>query len=195
MDENNDIASTEPEKPEGLDQQKLEGSEAQKTRNIKGRHEQDKIHVTKNKRRRERQKRNKHNFMNKHHAYENSKYRNKNENEQIKVGGGAAQDSGRRRPLPRLRQKERPQGNWVKREREREQNKLRGNNYHNKKLARAWTRTPPSGEPGEPRWRIAKLRTPSPKPEVRTKRDTITTAKNNKGNINYNRGIGSEVAL
>ena len=53
-EENSDITSTEPKKPESSDQQKPEGSEAQKTRNIKDRHGQDKIDVTKNKRRRER---------------------------------------------------------------------------------------------------------------------------------------------
>ena len=58
-----------------------------------------------------------------------------------------------------------------------------------------WTGTPPSGEPGEPRWHIAKLRTPSPKPEVRTKRDITITYKNNKRNRNYKRGIRSEVAI
>ena len=43
--------------------------------------------------------------------------------------------------------------------------------------------------------RIAKLRTPSPKPEVRTKRDITITDKSNKRNRNYKRGIRSEVAI
>ena len=57
-----------------------------------------------------------------------------------------------------------------------------------------WAGTPPSGEPGEPRWHIAKLRTPSPKPEVEKKRDITITDKSNKSNVNYERGIRSEVA-
>ena len=60
------------------------------------------------------------------------------------------------------------------------------------KLARVWTRTSPSGEPGEPRWHIAKQRTPSPKPEVEAKQNI--TDKNHKRNRNYKRGIRSEVA-
>ena len=58
-----------------------------------------------------------------------------------------------------------------------------------------WTGTPPSGEPGEPRWHIAKLRTPSPKPEVEKKRDITIIDKSNKRNRNYKRGIRSEVAI
>ena len=71
----------EPEQPEGFDQQKLEGSEAQKTRSVKDKHELDKIHVTRNKRRKERQKQNKHNFMNKRRTYKNSTYVQKQERE------------------------------------------------------------------------------------------------------------------
>ena len=122
-DENNNITNTKPEKPEGLDQCKPEGSEAQKTRNRKYRREQYKTECTKNRQRRERQKQNKHNF----YIHDDSKCRHKND--KTKVGEGATQGRDRRRPLPRLRQKERPQGNWVKREREREQNKPQRNHF------------------------------------------------------------------
>ena len=102
-DENNNIASTKPEKPEGLDQQKPEGSATQKTRNINNRYEHDKIDCTNNKQRRERQKQNKQNFMNIYNIHDDSKCRHKND--KIKVGEGATQDRDRRQPLPRLRQK------------------------------------------------------------------------------------------
>ena len=188
-DENNNITITKPEKLEGLDQQKLEGSEVQKIRNITNKHEHDKKECTKNEQRRKRQKQNKQNFMNKYYIHDDSKCRHKNN--KIRVGEGATQGCDRRRPLPRLREKARSQGNWVKRE----QDKPQRNNYHKHKLARVWTGTPPSGEPGEPRWHIAKLRTPSPKPEVEKKRDITIIDKSNKRNRNYKRGIRSEVAI
>ena len=45
------------------------------------------------------------------------------------------------------------------------------------------------------KWHIAKLRTPSPKPEVEKKRDITITDKSSKRNRNYKRGIRSEVAI
>ena len=130
--EKNNIAIAKPEKPEGLeDQQKPEGSEAQKSRNITNKHERDKVENTKNKQRRKRQKQNKQNFMNKYNVHDDCKCRHKKD--KFKVGEGATQDRGRRRPLLRLRQKERPQGSLVKRE----QYKHQRNNLHKNKLATA----------------------------------------------------------
>ena len=106
-DEKNNITITKPEKLEGLDQQKPEGSEAQKTKNITNKHEHDKKDCPKKKQRRTRQKQNKQNFMNKYHIHDDSKCRHKNN--KIRVGEGATQDCDRQRPLPRLRQKERSQ--------------------------------------------------------------------------------------
>ena len=105
--ENINLTVTKPEKLEGLDQQKPEGSEAQKTKNITNKHEHDKKDCPKKKQRRTRQKQNKQNFMNKYHIHDDSKCRHKNN--KIRVGEGATQDCDRQRPLPRLRQKERSQ--------------------------------------------------------------------------------------
>ena len=74
----------------------------------------------------------------------------------------------------------------------REQNIFEICNYHKRKLARVWIMTPPSGEPGEPRWHIAKQRRPSPKPEVEVKQNR--TDKNQRRNRSHKRGIRSEVA-
>ena len=131
-----------------------------------------------------RQKQNKQNFMKTYEIHDDSECRHRNN--KIRMGGGATQDCDRRRPLPRLRQKERAQGNWVGREQYKPES-----NYHEYKLARVWTRTSPSGEPGEPRWHIAKLRTPSPKPEVEGKRNIIDENHEKK----YKRCIRSEVAI
>ena len=76
--------------------------------------------------------------------------------------GGGAKRTRDRRPRPRPRQKERAHGKWV----HSEPIHMGNHNWIKHKLAKAWTRTPPSGEPGDPRWRLAKLRTPSPLPEA-----------------------------
>ena len=156
------IIFNKPEKLEDLDQQKPEGSEVQKAGNITNKHEHDNNEHMENRQRRMRQKLNTQNLMSLPKTYEDKKYRRLNKTN--RRGGGATQDCDRR-PLPRLRQKERAQGNWVGREQTKHESCYR----HKHKLARVWTGTLPSGEPGEPRWFIAKQRIPSLKPEVEVK--------------------------
>ena len=140
---------------------------------------------TKNIQRRVIQQQNKQNLTNTCKTYEDKshKYIYKTDRR-----GGGATPTRDRRPFPRLRQKERAQDNWVHNER----TKYESHRKNKLKLARAWTRTPPSGEPGEPRWQLAKLRTPSPMPGVREKENR--TNKNQQIFRNYKRGIRSEVA-
>ena len=175
----------DPEKLEGLDRQKPEGPEGQKATSKASKREHDNSEHTKNKRRRLRQKQNKQNLTNTPKTYEDKGHRHIYKTN--RRGGGATQDRDRR-PPPRLRHKERAQGNWVNRE----HTKSESYNSYKRKLARVCTRTPPSGEPGEPRWPLGKLRTPSPKPEVGEKENI--TNKNQHRCRNYKRGMRSEVA-
>ena len=179
------IMINEPENPEGLDQQKPEGSEVQKATSKASKHEHGNGEHAKNKQRRIRQKQNKRNLTITPKTYEVKSHRHTYKTN--RRGGGATQDCDRR-PLPRLRQKARAQGNWVNRE----HTKFESCYSYEHKLARVWTRTPPSGEPGEPRWQLAKLRTPSPKPEVEEKENI--TNKNQRRCRSYEGGIRSEVA-
>ena len=89
------ITTSQPPNPKssGLGQQKPEGPEAQKTRNITNTHEHDKKECTNNKQRRKMQKQNKQNFMNKDYIHDDRKCRHKND--KIKVGEGATQDRDR----------------------------------------------------------------------------------------------------
>ena len=163
--------SNKPRKPEGVDQRKPEGSTEQRT--------------TKNKQRRLRQKQNKQIMMNTIGTNENRI--RKHTHKPDRRGGGALLTSDRRQ-RPHQRRKERAQGKWA----HDEHTSFGNRNKTEHKLARAWARTPPSGEPGEPRWRQTELRTPSHMPEARKEDDKIY--KNPGRNRNYKRGVRSEVA-
>ena len=102
-EEMNTTTINKSEKLVGLDQQKPEGSEMQKARNITYTHEHGKDEHTKNRQRRMRQKQNKHNFMNIHKMHE---YKKQTQEQHEQEGRGS--DTGLRQataPSPAAKRK------------------------------------------------------------------------------------------